>query len=86
MTNCQVGVSVHLVNERASCAANWRLFCPRSWDDEALADPVAAAVARRCRELSRIPGQVRHTEEVAAGAGDDHGDDRVPLQNQSHVV
>jgi hypothetical protein len=37
-------------------------FCPRSWDDEALADPVAAAVARRCRELSRIPGQVRHTE------------------------
>ena len=25
--NCQVGVSVHLVNERASCAADWRLFC-----------------------------------------------------------
>ena len=26
--NCQVGVSAHLVNEHASCAADWRLFCP----------------------------------------------------------
>jgi SRSO17 transposase len=60
--NCQVGVSVHLVNEHASCAADWRLFCPESWDDEALAGPVAAAAARRRRQLSRIPGQVRHTE------------------------
>jgi SRSO17 transposase len=60
--NCQVGVSVHLVNEHASCAADWRLFCPESWDDQALDDPVAAAAARRRRELSRIPGQVRHTE------------------------
>ena len=25
--NCQVGVSAHLVNEHASCAADWRLFC-----------------------------------------------------------
>jgi hypothetical protein len=31
--NCQIGVSVHLVNERASCAADWRLFCPESWDE-----------------------------------------------------
>ena len=23
--NCQIGVSVHLVHERASCAADWRL-------------------------------------------------------------
>jgi SRSO17 transposase len=60
--NCQIGVSVHLVNEQASCAADWRLFCPESWDDKALDDPVAAAVARRRRELSRIPDQVRHTE------------------------
>ena len=41
--NCQVGVSVHLVNEHASCAADWRLFCPESWDDKALDDPVQAA-------------------------------------------
>ena len=26
--NCQIGVSVHLVNEHASCTADWRLFCP----------------------------------------------------------
>jgi SRSO17 transposase len=39
--NCQIGVSVHLVNERASCAADWRLFCPQAWDDTALDDPVA---------------------------------------------
>ena len=60
--NCQVGVSVHLVNEGASCAADWRLFCPESWDDAALTDPVAAARARRRRERAGIPGEVRHAE------------------------
>jgi SRSO17 transposase len=60
--NCQVGVSVHLVNEHASCAADWRLFCPESWDDAALDDPVAAAAARRRRERAGIPGRVRHSE------------------------
>src|SRR5712691_8492587 len=60
--NCQVGVSVHLVNEGASCAADWRLFCPESWDDAALADPVAAAAARRRRERAGIPDEVRHRE------------------------
>ena len=60
--NCQIGVSVHLVNERASCAADWRLFCPESWDDAKLDDPVAAARARRRRERAGIPDEVRHTE------------------------
>jgi SRSO17 transposase len=60
--NCQIGVSVHLVSEHASCAADWRLFCPESWDDTKLADPVAAARARRRREQARIPGEVRHSE------------------------
>jgi SRSO17 transposase len=60
--NCQIGVSVHLVNEHASCAADWRLFCPESWDDAALACPVAAAGAQRRRERAGIPDQVRHTE------------------------
>jgi SRSO17 transposase len=60
--NCQVAVSVHLVSERASCAADWRLFCPESWDDQALADPVAAAGARRRRERAGIPDGVRHRE------------------------
>ncbi len=62
VANSQVGVSVHLVNEHASCAADWRLFCPESWDDAALDDPVAAARARRRREQARVPDQVRHTE------------------------
>src|SRR6266487_3524288 len=60
--NCQVAVSVHLVNEHASCAADWRLFCPQSWDDAALTDPVAAARAARRRERAGIPDEVRHTE------------------------
>ena len=60
--NCQIAVSVHLVNEHASCAADWRLFCPASWDDQALDDPVAAARAARRREQARIPDEVRHTE------------------------
>jgi SRSO17 transposase len=60
--NCQIGVSVHLANERASCAADWRLFCPQSWDDQALADPVAAAGAARRRQRGGIPDEVRHRE------------------------
>jgi SRSO17 transposase len=62
VANCQIGVSVHLVSERASCAADWRLFCPESWDDAALDDPVAAARAARRRERAGIPDQVRHVE------------------------
>ncbi len=60
--NCQIGVSVHLVNEGASCAADWRLFCPQSWDDQALDDPVAAAGAARRRQRAGIPDEVRHRE------------------------
>ncbi len=62
VANCQIGVSVHLVNEHASSAADWRLFCPESWDDQVLADPVAAARARRRRAQARIPDDVRHSE------------------------
>jgi SRSO17 transposase len=62
VANCQIGVSVHLVNERASCAADWRLSCPESWDDTALDDPVQAARARRRREQAGIPGDIRHSE------------------------
>ncbi len=60
--NCQIGVSVHLVNEHASCAADWRLFCPASWDDAAAGDPVAAAGAAARRKRAGIPGEVRHRE------------------------
>jgi SRSO17 transposase len=60
--NCQIGVSVHLVNEHASCAADWRLFCPESWDDARLDDPAEAARAKRRRERAGIPDEARHTE------------------------
>jgi SRSO17 transposase len=60
--NCQVGVSVHLAGEAASCAADWRLFCPASWDDDAAPDEVAAAAIRRRRQRAGIPDDVRHTE------------------------
>jgi SRSO17 transposase len=60
--NCQIGVSVHLVNEHASAAADWRLFCPASWDDAAAGDPVAAAGAAARRKRAGVPDEVRHRE------------------------
>jgi SRSO17 transposase len=62
VANCQAGVSVHLAGEHASCAADWRLFCPQSWDDHAAPDEVTAAAIRRRRDRARIPDEVRHTE------------------------
>jgi SRSO17 transposase len=48
--------------EHASCAADWRLFCPQSWDDAALEDTVQAARAASRRARAGIPGDVRHKE------------------------
>jgi SRSO17 transposase len=59
---CQVGVSVHLVDDHASSAVDWRLFLPESWDDTTITDPTAAAEAARRRRRSAIPEQVRHRE------------------------
>jgi len=52
VTNCQVGVSLHLATDHASAAIGWRLFLPASWDP---ASPEADAdkIARRTR--CRIP-------------------------------
>jgi SRSO17 transposase len=65
--NCQIGVSVQLVTDHASMAANWRLFLPESWDDHVepkLATEQqaqdAAARTRLRRERARIPDTVRH--------------------------
>src|SRR2546423_556897 len=78
--NCQVGVSVHLVNEHASCAADWRLFCPESWDDAALADPAAAARPRRRPAPAGDPAHPRPrarrpdpASDMAAGHQDQQG-------------
>jgi SRSO17 transposase len=61
-TNCQVGVSVHQVTNHASAAADWRLFCPASWDDQ-LADTDAEAEEIRVkRAKAGIPEEIRHRE------------------------
>jgi SRSO17 transposase len=60
--NCQIGVSVQLATDTASVAADWRLFCPTSWDDTTIADPVKAAAVRAKRDRAGIPEDVRHRE------------------------
>jgi SRSO17 transposase len=59
---CQVGVSVHLVDDQASSAVDWRLFLPESWDDTTITDQAAAAEAKRRRARCAIPDTVRHRE------------------------
>ena len=49
--NCQLGVSVDAITERASCPLDWRLFVPERWDEEAMA-------ARRA--ACHLPEQVHH--------------------------
>jgi SRSO17 transposase len=60
--NCQIGVSVQMATDHASLAANWRLFCPASWDDTTVADPAAAAAVRARRKRAGVPDQVRHRQ------------------------
>jgi SRSO17 transposase len=40
--NCQLGVSVNAITERASCPLDWRLFLPQRWDEAAMATRRAA--------------------------------------------
>jgi SRSO17 transposase len=49
VANCQVGVSIHMATDQASCPIDWRLFLPQSWDQDA---------ARR--RAAHLPEQVRH--------------------------
>lgn len=65
--NCQIGVSVQLVTDHASMAANWRLFLPESWDDritpKAKTEQQARDLLARTRlrrERARVPDAVRH--------------------------
>ena len=60
--NCQIGVSVQVVTDTASLAADWRLFCPQSWDDTTISDPQRAAAVRDRRARARMPDGVRHRE------------------------
>jgi hypothetical protein len=58
--NCQIGVSVQMVTDHASCAANWRLFLPEKWDEHSTKDPDTKARIRAKRARCQIPDQVRH--------------------------
>jgi SRSO17 transposase len=60
--NCQIGVSIQMATDRASLAANWRLFCPASWDDTTIEDEQAAQAVRQRRTRAGIPEGVRHRE------------------------
>src|SRR3954471_23318608 len=60
--NCQIGVSVHAVTDRASVAIDWRLFLPKSWDDTTTTDAADATEIRRRRARCKIPDSVRHRE------------------------
>ena len=60
--NCQIGVSVQLVTDAASLAANWRLYCPASWDDTTVDDPDQAEQIRARRARAGVPDEVRHRE------------------------
>jgi SRSO17 transposase len=62
VANCQVAVSVQMVTDDASLAADWRLFCPESWDDRVLGDPAEAEAARLRREKAKVPEDARHRE------------------------
>jgi SRSO17 transposase len=60
--NCQIGVSVQMVTDTASSAANWRLFLPEKWDDTKAPDPATAAMIQAKRRRCAIPDTVRHRE------------------------
>ncbi|QOV44518.1 IS701 family transposase [Streptomyces chromofuscus] len=59
VTNCQVGVSLHLASDHASAAVNWRLFLPQTWDPAA---PKADADKVARRRSCGIPDDVGHVE------------------------
>ncbi|KDN80935.1 hypothetical protein KCH_68890 [Kitasatospora cheerisanensis KCTC 2395] len=58
--NCQIGVSVHAVTDRASCPLDWRLFLPAAWDPKHADDPAAAARTGWRRARCRIPDDEGH--------------------------
>jgi SRSO17 transposase len=60
VTNCQVGVSLNLVTDSASCPADWRLFVPESWD-------AATAGADNRRRKTGMPADAVHREKWRLG-------------------
>lgn len=60
--NCQIAVSVQMVTDHASVAANWRLYCPASWDDRMVNDPDKVAEIRKRRSRAGVGDDVRLPE------------------------
>jgi len=60
VTNCQIGVSLNLVTDTASCPVDWRLFVPESWD----ADTAETAERRR---KAAMPDDAKHREKWRLG-------------------
>ncbi|MGW5782347.1 IS701 family transposase [Streptomyces sp. NPDC003863] len=59
VTNCQVGVSLHLASDHASSAVDWRLFLPETWAPGSVkADPDKVARRTACQ----IPDDIGHVE------------------------
>jgi SRSO17 transposase len=64
VTNCQVGVSLNLVTDTASCPIDWRLFVPASWDTGSSTATPAASERRR---KASMPDDAVHREKWRLG-------------------
>ncbi|WP_203717893.1 IS701 family transposase [Asanoa siamensis] len=60
VTNCQIGVSLNLVTDSASCPVDWRLFVPESWD------PATPGTGER-RRRAAMPAEAKHQEKWRLG-------------------
>jgi SRSO17 transposase len=60
VTNCQIGVSLNLVTDTASCPVDWRLFVPESWD-------TATPEASQRRRKAGMPPDATHQEKWRLG-------------------
>ncbi len=64
VTNCQVGVSLNLVTDTASCPVDWRLFVPESWDPSSDGAPPGTSERRR---KAAMPDDAVHREKWRLG-------------------
>jgi SRSO17 transposase len=64
VTNCQVGVSLNLATDTASCPVDWRLFVPESWDPSSSA---ATSATRERRRKTAMPADAVHREKWRLG-------------------
>lgn len=60
--NYQIAVSVQMVTDTASSAANWRLFLPQKWDDAKAKDRATASEIQARHRRCVIPDGARHRE------------------------